>query len=96
MEPVIAPPIGDKEVVINGVPVDVMAALLQYSRPFNVTGFPALTVPCGLVEGLPVGLQLVGRPFDESTLLNAGYAYQQATEWHELRPDIEVGGHQAF
>lgn len=88
MEPVIAPPIGDREIVINGTPIDVMTALLQYSRPFNITGFPALTVPCGLVEGLPLGLQLVGRPFEEIAILNAGYAYQQATTWHQIRPDI--------
>ena len=87
-EPVVAPSIGASEVQINGNPVSVMAALLQCSRPFNLTGSPALTVPCGFSDGLPMGLQLAGRPFDEVTVLNAGYAYQQATEWHKRRPPI--------
>jgi aspartyl-tRNA(Asn)/glutamyl-tRNA(Gln) amidotransferase subunit A len=51
--------------------------------PVNLTGLPALSVPCGFVEGLPVGLQIIGKPFDEATLLRIGYTYEQLTHWHE-------------
>jgi aspartyl-tRNA(Asn)/glutamyl-tRNA(Gln) amidotransferase subunit A len=55
--------------------------------PFNMTGLPALAVPCGFsASGLPLSLQLAGRPFEEATVLRAGHAYEQATEWHRRRP----------
>ena len=57
-----------------------------FTRPFNLTGLPALSLPCGFVDGMPIGLQLVGRPFEETTLLRAAHAYEEATEWHTLRP----------
>jgi len=61
------------------------------TRPFSVSGHPALSVPCGFTrDGLPVGLQLVARAFDEATLLRVGHAYEQATRWGERRPDLEV------
>src|SRR2546427_73135 len=57
--------------------------------PFNMTGLPALAVPCGFsAQGLPLSLQIAGRPFDESTVLRLGHAYEQATEWHGRRPRI--------
>ena len=60
-----------------------------YTSPFNVAGVPALSINCGFTsDGLPVGLQLVGRPFDEPTVLRAAYAYEQATEWHTRRPPV--------
>ena len=88
MEPVVAPPIEAESILVNGESVGVIPALTQYTRPFNLTGYPALTVPCGFSEGLPVGLQLAARPFEEGTALRAGYAYQQATDWHKRRPPI--------
>ena len=88
MEPVVAPLIEAESVLVNGEPVGVIPALTQYTRPFNLTGYPALTVPCGFSEGMPVGLQLAARPFEEATALRAGYAYQQATEWHKRRPPV--------
>ena len=57
-----------------------------FTVPANLAGLPALSLPCGLAAGLPVGLQLLGRPFDEATLLRAGAAYQDATRHHELAP----------
>jgi aspartyl-tRNA(Asn)/glutamyl-tRNA(Gln) amidotransferase subunit A len=59
-----------------------------FTVPANLAGIPALSLPCGQVEGLPVGLQLQGRPFDESTLLRAGHAYQQATPHHLAVPPL--------
>ena len=57
--------------------------------PFNMTGLPALALPCGFApNGLPISLQLAGRPFDEATVFRAGHAYEQATEWHRRRPTL--------
>ena len=57
--------------------------------PFNMSGLPTLALPCGVAgNGLPVSLQLSGRPFDEATVLRAGHAYEQATEWHRRRPPV--------
>ena len=59
----------------------------KFTRCINYLGLPGLTVPAGFAaNGLPVGFQLVGRPFDEATLFAAGHAYQQATEWHRRVP----------
>jgi aspartyl-tRNA(Asn)/glutamyl-tRNA(Gln) amidotransferase subunit A len=59
-----------------------------FTVPANLAGIPGLSLPCGTVSGLPVGLQLLGRPFDERTLLRAGQAYQQRTAHHEARPPV--------
>ncbi|HTM10813.1 MAG TPA: amidase [Verrucomicrobiae bacterium] len=61
----------------------------EYQAPFNLVGLPALSLPCGFARGnLPVALQLVGKPFDEATVLGAAYAYQQKLKWYEKRPGI--------
>jgi len=57
--------------------------------PASLAGVPGLSAPCGFSDGLPVGLQLLGRPFDEATVLRAGDAFQRATEWHLRRPVLE-------
>jgi len=60
-----------------------------YTALFNLTGFPALALPCGFSStGLPLGFQLVGRPFDEATVFQAGHAYEQATPWHTRHPAL--------
>lgn len=57
--------------------------------PFNATGLPTLALPCGFsAAGLPLSMQLSGRPFEESTVLRAGHAYQRATAWHTRRPPL--------
>jgi len=61
----------------------------NFTNPFNLTGLPAITVPCGFTAGnLPVGLQIVAPPLDEPTCFRAAYAYEQATEWHNQRPAL--------
>jgi aspartyl-tRNA(Asn)/glutamyl-tRNA(Gln) amidotransferase subunit A len=55
----------------------------------NLAGLPGLSVPCGFTgAGLPVGLQLIGRPLDEATLLAVGQAYQRETDWHTAVPEL--------
>jgi aspartyl-tRNA(Asn)/glutamyl-tRNA(Gln) amidotransferase subunit A len=62
----------------------------RLTRPFNGLGLPALSLPCGFSPaGLPLALQIVGRPFDEATVLRVGDAYQRATDWHTRRPALE-------
>jgi aspartyl-tRNA(Asn)/glutamyl-tRNA(Gln) amidotransferase subunit A len=56
--------------------------------PINIAGVCAISVPAGLSDGLPVGLQIIGKPFDEATILRIGHAYQQVTRWHTLRPTL--------
>ena len=59
-----------------------------FTMPANIAGIPGISVPAGLVDGLPVGLQLMARPLGEETLLRIAYAYEQATEWHKLHPEL--------
>jgi aspartyl-tRNA(Asn)/glutamyl-tRNA(Gln) amidotransferase subunit A len=61
----------------------------SFTAPFNLTGHPACSVPCGVsTTGLPMGLQIVGRAHDEGTILRLAYAYEHATPWHTLRPSL--------
>lgn len=69
--------------------VEQAGRLTRFTAPFNLTGLPALSVPCGLTnDGLPIGLQIVSRAWSDARVLNAGYAYEQATEWHKQQPKI--------
>lgn len=80
----------DEPVVqVAGQDLVVAANLARFTRAFNLTGLPALSLPCGFNStGLPIGLQMIGRPFDESTVLRLAYAYEQHTDWQQRRPDI--------
>ena len=60
-----------------------------FTIPVNLAGLPGISVPCGFADGLPVGLQLVGRAFDEPTVLRAASAYERATDWHRRRPPLD-------
>ena len=56
--------------------------------PINIAGIPAISIPAGFVDGLPVGMQVLGKPFNEETILHIAFAYEQATEWHKREPEI--------
>jgi len=73
----------NQEISIDGVAENATTALLRLTMPFNLAGLPAISFPCGFTtNGLPVGLQVAGRPFEESTVLRITHAYQQLTDWH--------------
>ncbi|HYP38904.1 MAG TPA: Asp-tRNA(Asn)/Glu-tRNA(Gln) amidotransferase subunit GatA [Chloroflexia bacterium] len=61
-----------------------------YTVPANLAGIPGISVPCGFSQGLPVGLQILGKHFDETTLLHTAHAYQMATDWHKQTPSLTV------
>ena len=64
-------------------------ARISFTGPFNLAGVPAISVPCGFTAaGLPLGLQIVGKPFAEETLFRVAHAYEQATDWHTRRPPV--------
>ena len=78
-----------RSVLINGREIKLMSALISATCPFNITGQPALSVPCGFTKtGLPIALQIVGKPFDEATVLQIGHAYETQTDWHTRRPTV--------
>ena len=88
-EPVTAPPILAQQVQAGEETVGTTAALTHFTRPYNITGFPAVSAPCGFSrDGMPIGLQLAGRPYEDGMVLRAARAYEQATEWHQRRPPI--------
>jgi aspartyl-tRNA(Asn)/glutamyl-tRNA(Gln) amidotransferase subunit A len=87
-EPVVAPTFAearDERIDCGGKTLDT-AILTRNTLPANRTGLPAISLPCGFVEGLPVSLMLTGRPFDEETLFRTAAAYEATTEWHRARP----------
>ena len=72
-----------------GRTTETVAARLRYTAPFDLSGHPTLTLPGGVTgNGVPVGFQIVGRAFDETGILAAGHAFQQATDWHLKRPPV--------
>jgi len=56
--------------------------------PINIAGLPAISIPAGFGDGLPIGMQIIGKPFSEETILKIAYAYEQATDWHKRKPEI--------
>ncbi len=60
-----------------------------FTNSLNLAGLPGLSMPCGFdSKGLPIGLQIIGKPLDEATILRVAYAYEQATDWHERKPSL--------
>jgi aspartyl-tRNA(Asn)/glutamyl-tRNA(Gln) amidotransferase subunit A len=88
--PITAPPLGEDTVEVRGETMPYRLALIPFNSPWSLAGLPAASVPCGLVDGLPVGLALVGRRLEDETVLRAAHAFQQATDWHDRRPPLEA------
>jgi len=88
--PFTATRVGEMKVVIeNGKEEDMLSAIMQFTGVPSLTGLPSLNVPCGYDDdGLPVGMQIIGKPFDESTLFRMGAAFQEATSYHGRRPKL--------
>lgn len=84
-----ATPIGEPSVQIQGKADSVFSAILRTTEPFDLTGLPAIVVPCGFDnQGMPASLQLAGPAFAEARVLNAAHAFQRATDWHTARPKL--------
>ena len=90
LAPTIPEPAPAQAAVTTGPADEIVRRMGRFSRltrPFNVLGLPAVALPCGVAaDGLPLSLQIVGRPFDEATILRLAHAYEQATDWHRRRP----------
>jgi aspartyl-tRNA(Asn)/glutamyl-tRNA(Gln) amidotransferase subunit A len=87
--PIAATPVGARRVELGGRPESVRPTLLRLGRPANLTGLPALSIPCGFTsDRLPVGMQLIGPRWGEARMLAIAGAYEEATEWHRRHPDF--------
>ena len=85
--PIGAPKIGEATVTIGGQTEDARLASTRLVRAINLLGLPALSLPCGLDQnGMPLSAQIIGKPFDEATILRVGAAIEDGTEYHKLRP----------
>jgi Asp-tRNA(Asn)/Glu-tRNA(Gln) amidotransferase A subunit family amidase len=86
--PVVAPVLAELENHPDQLrPAEIV--MLRNTRPFNVWGIPAISIPCGFTKaGLPIGLQISGAAWQESTILQLAHAYEQATEWHKRSPNL--------
>lgn len=86
--PVMPSTIGNELVDLNGEEVDFMMNIIRLTGPGNLTGLPTLSVPCGLNNGMPVGLQIMGPAFREDLVLNAGYAIEQTNPLQGSKPSL--------
>lgn len=88
--PFTATRVGEMTVIIeNGEEEDMLSAIMQFTGVPSLTGLPSLNVPCGFDhEGLPIGMQIIGRPFDEPMLFRMGAAFQQETDFHKNQPKL--------
>ena len=64
--------------------VEVALNLLGNTAPFDVSGHPAISVPCGMAGGLPIGLMIIGKRYDEATVLRVAEAFEQSGDWHTM------------
>jgi len=89
--PAAAPTIAESDVGNSPDAEAVIQRLTRFTRPVNYLGLPSLAIPAGFARaGLPVGMQLIGRPFKEAILLRAGAAFQRATDFHARVPEMEM------
>ncbi len=88
--PVVPPPIDDLTVELGGERIPYRLALIPFNSPWSLAGVPAASVPAGFVDGLPLGLAIVGRAREDATVLRAAHALQSATDWHRQRPPLAI------
>jgi aspartyl-tRNA(Asn)/glutamyl-tRNA(Gln) amidotransferase subunit A len=89
VSPIPAPSIAESDVGGGPGAEAVIQRVTRFTRPVNYLGVPSLAIPCGFSKaGLPIGMQLIGRSFDEATLLRIGAAFQRATDFHDLVPKL--------
>lgn len=89
VSPTAAPTIADTDIGDGPGAEALIQRVTRFARPLNYLGLPALSIPAGFTKaGLPVGMQLSGRPFDEATLLTIGAAFERATEYHAKCPEL--------
>jgi aspartyl-tRNA(Asn)/glutamyl-tRNA(Gln) amidotransferase subunit A len=86
--PALPPRVDDAGVLVNGKDVNTVEAFTRFNSPQNLAGLPALSIPCGLAKGLPIGLQFFGPEGGDDTVLSVGAAFQRETHWHQRRPPI--------
>jgi aspartyl-tRNA(Asn)/glutamyl-tRNA(Gln) amidotransferase subunit A len=86
--PALPPRIGEDTVSIDGEALRYRLALIPFNSAWSCAGTPAVSLPCGFLDRLPVGLALAGRRFDEATVLRAAHAFQSVTDWHERKPPL--------
>lgn len=85
--PALPPVIGELYVQSGDFREHVIDAFLRFNIPFNLTGLPAISVPCGFSRSsLPIGMQIAGRPFEEETILRVAHAFEAHTDWNRQRP----------
>ncbi|HXZ36891.1 MAG TPA: amidase [Thermodesulfobacteriota bacterium] len=88
--PITAPKIGQGTISWGRRTEAVPSALTRFTRIYNLVGIPSLSIPCGFSKaGLPVGLQVAGKPFDEATVLKVGHAYESNTAWKDCHPRLD-------
>jgi aspartyl-tRNA(Asn)/glutamyl-tRNA(Gln) amidotransferase subunit A len=89
VSPVAAPSIAESDIGAGQNAEAVIQRLTRFTRPINYLGLPSLAIPCGFSSsGLPIGMQLIGRSFDEATVLTIGAAFQRATDFHAKVPTL--------
>lgn len=87
---VLPPRIGEETVELGGEQVLYRLSVIPTNSPWTLAGLPVASVPCGFVDGLPVGLALAGARFGEATVLRVAHAFQTVTDWHERSPALDV------
>jgi aspartyl-tRNA(Asn)/glutamyl-tRNA(Gln) amidotransferase subunit A len=87
--PITAPKVGENEVTVGTTKAALNDVCGRNMYPLTMSGLPAISLPCGFSQGgLPIGLQIIGRPFDESGIIRIANNYEKNTDWHLRRPSL--------
>jgi aspartyl-tRNA(Asn)/glutamyl-tRNA(Gln) amidotransferase subunit A len=87
--PILPPDIGSSVAKLNGESVDLLNHIIRFTGPSNLTGLPALTIPCGLIDGQPVGLQIIGPAFQEPKVFNIALAIEEQVKFNYQQPVLD-------